>query len=173
MNEIAFCQDIQNDAVIVDQQPMMEIDNTLILTSSPLDNALGEDISYGSSPFANFSNKNDNNTTVFHNIQSRKQKSGLGSSFKNSIEYKILIQHFSSGVTLHELFSIATIISSNLLLGLRKPGRDEQRNFSHLIRWYQRNWEQIFPILPFIQLRDKNFQEINGRREVIEKCLKS
>lgn len=77
---------------------------------------------------------------------------------------------FSSGVRLHELNSIATIVSS-LLSGVKEPNRDTKRSFPLLIQWFHDNWEQVYPMLSCIQLRDENNQVIDGRREIIEKSL--
>lgn len=148
----------ENGCVIVenDQHSSIEMSSPLALTSDCIGNVL-----YENPYFCKKKQKNEKEKHFDKNF-----------SYKNSVEYRALMNQFSSGVTLPELFSIATIISSNLLLGLNRPGREEQRSFPLLIEWYQKNWPSICPVLPFIQLRDKNDQVINGRREIIEKCLK-
>lgn len=99
---------------------------------------------------------------------SRKRKMVKSSfSYKNSEEYRILIQTFSSGATLKELCSIA-IILTRINPEIKEPCRDAKRNFPLLMEWYHYNWCLIYPILPFIQLRDENMNVINGERELLE-----
>lgn len=99
---------------------------------------------------------------------SRKRKIVKNSfSYKNSEEYRVLIQTFSSGATLKELCSIA-IILTKINPEIKEPCRDAKRNFPLLMEWYHYNWCLIYPILPFIQLRDENKNVINGERELYE-----
>lgn len=100
------------------------------------------------------------------------QKEKPAFSYKNSIEYNTLIQKFGSGARLPELCSVAQILS--MMSGsIPEPSRDAKRSFQGLYEWFHYNWELILPFLPFIHLRDENDQIIDGRREFIEKCLKS
>lgn len=105
-------------------------------------------------------------------IKNKRKINNFTSSYENTIEYATLIQRFSSGVRLHELNSIATILSS-ILSGVKEPSRDEKRSFPLLIEWFHNNWELISPVLPCIQLRDENNQIIDGRREIFEKSLQN
>ncbi|KAK8892015.1 hypothetical protein M9Y10_029237 [Tritrichomonas musculus] len=82
-----------------------------------------------------------------------------------------LFQHFSSGVRLQELISIATILSFKIPL-LRSPDRDEKRSYKALLIWFYNYWSLISPILPMIHLRDENNMVINGQRELLEMILK-
>lgn len=88
-------------------------------------------------------------------------------SYKDSNEYRILIQNFSSGVRLKELCSVA-IVLCKIVSGIKEPNRDEKRNLSLLIEWYHNNWSLVYPMLPFINLRDENNEIINGEREINE-----
>lgn len=88
-------------------------------------------------------------------------------SYENSVEYRVLIQTFSSGARLKELASIAIIISK-IIPDIKEPSRDEKRNFPLLIGWYHDNWELVYPILPFINLRDENNEIIDGKRELMD-----
>lgn len=88
-------------------------------------------------------------------------------SYEKSDEYRILVQTFSSGATLKEYVSIATILST-LLPQVKEPSRTEKRSFVLLMKWFKENWELIFPVLPFIQLRDENKKVIDGQRELYE-----
>lgn len=121
--------------------------------------ALNEDIPYDFS-FISF------NTS----IQQKKRQSSF--SYKNSNEFKTLIQKFGSGVRLPELISVAQILSL-LSRSIPEPNREEKRSFQGLIGWFHTNWEIIEPLLPLVHLRDEYNQIIDGRREFIEKCLKS
>lgn len=103
---------------------------------------------------------------------SKKKKKNNNFSYHNSVEYKTLIQRYSSGVRLPELCSLAKILSS-ILFGIIEPSREERRSFPLLIEWYHNYWSLIEPVLPYIQFRDENNQVIDGRRELIEKCLHS
>jgi hypothetical protein len=76
---------------------------------------------------------------------------------------------FSSGVTLKELRSLATII---VLFGsVVPPGRNAKRHFPEMVKWFVDNWAQITPWLPLIALRDQNFRVIDGHREGLEKGI--
>lgn len=104
--------------------------------------------------------------------KNKKRKISYTSSYENSFEYRTLIRMFSSGVRLHELNSIATILSS-LLSSVKEPSRDTKRSFPLLIQWFHDNWDLIYPVLPCIQLRDENDQVIDGKREIYEKSLQN
>lgn len=114
---------------------------------------------------------NSNTTSYPRNIQ-KKKKNNTNFSFENSIEYRTLLQKFSSGVRLPELCSVAKILCT-ILSGLIEPSRDQKRSFPLLIEWYHNYWDLISPVLPLIQLRDEKDQVIDGRRELIEKYLQS
>lgn len=88
---------------------------------------------------------------------------------ESSLQYinNVLIQQFSSGVRLQELTSVALILSSIIPL-LPSPDRNEKRSYKALLGWFNRFWDLILPVLPMIQLRDENYQVINGRREILE-----
>ena len=87
--------------------------------------------------------------------------------YEASIEYRTLIQTFSSGVTLRELKSIALIICQ-ISPKIKEPNRNEKRNYPLLIEWFSRNWDLVSPLLPFIKLRDENNEIIDGQRELNE-----
>lgn len=128
---------------------------------------------YGSPPNTQLTYINDLNPAIHSSfLKSEKYKNKNDFSYKNSIEYKTLIQRYSSGVRLPELCSLAKILSS-ILLGVLEPTRDEKRSFQLLINWYHKYWDLIVPVLPFLQLRDENNQIIDGRRELIDRCLQS
>ena len=88
-------------------------------------------------------------------------------SYKSSEEYRILVQTFSTGGTLKELCSIA-IILTKINPEIKEPCRNAKRNFPLLMEWYHFNWCLIYPILPYIQLRDENKNVIDGERELFE-----
>lgn len=124
---------------------------------------------YGSFPirnnFCNSFGNNRSNEDMF-----KKCANKLGDdvfSYEKSDEYRILVQTFSSGATLKEYVSIATILST-LLPQVKEPSRTEKRSFVLLMKWFKENWELIFPVLPFIQLRDENKKVIDGQRELYE-----
>lgn len=98
--------------------------------------------------------------------RSNKTKSSIF-SYESSDMYRIIIQSFSSGVTLRELTSIAVIICK-IVPKISEPSRMEKRCFNLLIEWFASNWELISPVLPFIHLCDENKKVINGERELIE-----
>jgi hypothetical protein len=84
-----------------------------------------------------------------------------------SEEFRILQGKFSSGVTVHELQSIAVILAH--FAGIQAPSRREKRNCGYLVEWYRRYWQEILPWLPIIELRDRSGRVIDGRRELLDK----
>lgn len=152
----------QKNVFIVDQSPTLQQPS---FNSNVFCDASSTGPSFNPSCFCS----KTTDTPAF-STNNRKKKNNYTSSYENSIEYRTLIQMFSSGVRLHELNSIATILSS-LLSGVKEPNRDTKRSFPLLIQWFHANWELILPVLPCIQLRDENNQVIDGRREIIEKSL--
>lgn len=132
-----------------------------------MNNSYSNDISNGTTHVMPLTS----NRNPYNSLNKEQVNNKFASSYKDSLAYKLLLKKFSSGVTLPELFSIATVISSNILSGINKPGRNEQRSLPLLIKWYEKNWDLVYPILPFVQLRDKDDKIICERREFIEKCL--
>jgi hypothetical protein len=63
--------------------------------------------------------------------------------------------------------SIALVLCS-LIENLPLPTRSEKRSFPLLIHWFELNWAQIEPFLPYVQLRDANLEEINLARQRAE-----
>lgn len=100
-------------------------------------------------------------------LNARKKIKESAISYENSNEYRVLIQNFSSGVTLRELCSIAIILST-YVPGVKMPNRDEKRNYPLLIEWYCNNWELVCPMLPYINILDANKEIINGERELMD-----
>jgi hypothetical protein len=84
-----------------------------------------------------------------------------------SDEYRILQGKFSSGVSVHELQSVAVLIAQ--LGRIDPPSRAEKRNGADLVRWYVKHWEHVTPWLAMIELRDQDGMAISGRRELSEK----
>jgi hypothetical protein len=72
-----------------------------------------------------------------------------------------LHQMYGGRVTHAQLRSIATVACQLTGLSLdRDAGRDNRV----LIQWYSNNWNRLLPVLPFIHLRDENYQIISGAR---------
>jgi hypothetical protein len=84
-----------------------------------------------------------------------------------SVEFRILQVKFSSGVTLRELRSIASVLCQ--MAGIKPPSREENRHFPDLIKWFRQSWPVIAPWLPLISLRDERNRVVDGRRELFEK----
>lgn len=145
--------------------------NPALCSHSFNSNVFCENLSIGPSFTPSFLNSKTSNASDLYK-KNKKKKISYTSSYENSFEYRTLIQMFSSGVRLHELNSIATILSS-LLSGVKEPNRDTKRSLPLLIQWFHDNWDQISPILPCIQLRDENNQVIDGKREIYEKSLQN
>lgn len=89
--------------------------------------------------------------------------------YEKSREFHILKMHFSSGISLFELKSVSTILTS--VYNIPKPSRDQKRSSVLLLGWFIENWSYIEPVLPFIHLLDENKVVINGAREMIETGL--
>jgi hypothetical protein len=87
--------------------------------------------------------------------------------FVHCKELQVLQAHFSSGVLLRELSSIAIIISS--LAGIRQPSRDTRRRCPLLMEWYRANWGVVAAWLPYVRLRDERLLPIDQQREFWEK----
>jgi hypothetical protein len=86
-----------------------------------------------------------------------------------SAAVRVLHSKFSSGVRLGELRSVALVLAS--LAHVSAPGRDTNRQYSLLMRWYDRNWTQIAPFLPLVQLRDADGRPIDAHRELAERHI--
>jgi hypothetical protein len=86
-----------------------------------------------------------------------------------SEEYRILQLKFSSGVTFHELRSIADVLSA--CARVPRPSREASRCFSVLLAWFRCYWSRIIVWLPAIELRDEENLPINARRELLEKAV--
>jgi hypothetical protein len=82
-------------------------------------------------------------------------------------EYQALATRFSSGVTIHELASVAEVLSC--LAGVAAPCRSEKRNFRQLICWFRAHWASVTPYLCAIQLRDSEGTVIDAGRESTER----
>jgi hypothetical protein len=83
------------------------------------------------------------------------------------VEFRILQAKFSSGVTIHELQSVAEVLAG--CTGLLPPGREAKRSFPVLVKWFVSSWARISPWLAVIELRDECGQVIDGQRESLEK----
>jgi hypothetical protein len=77
----------------------------------------------------------------------------------------LLRAHFSSGVGLYELRSVAMVLS--YFTGLSIP-RAAKRTLPVLVKWFSDNWATIEPILPCVHLVDKGGRVINFCRELRE-----
>lgn len=169
-NEV-YSQTVESSVMIVNQVQMAEMNSPITLPSNGFDTVLYENASLGQSFKMPYSNCKKT-SIINYPKKSKIKKNNISYSFENSIEYKTLIQRYSSGVRLPELCSLAKILST-ILSGVVEPSREEKRSFPLLIEWYHTYWDVISPMLPYIQLRDENNQVIDGRREIIEKCLQS
>ena len=83
---------------------------------------------------------------------------------QSSIEWVILQQHFSSGITFNEFLSISQIICQ--LLNMKPLTRSEKRSFSSLLYWYHQNWNSISQVLPFVHIIDDNLNEVSGATQI-------
>jgi hypothetical protein len=83
------------------------------------------------------------------------------------VEFRILQLRFSSGVTVHELSSVAGVLTR--LVDVKAPSREENRNFSDLMKWYQRWWPRISPWLHLVNLRDERGHVVDYRREQFDR----
>ena len=79
-------------------------------------------------------------------------------------QWLYLQSKFSTGVSLKELKSIATIIQ--LHLGLPPLTRNQKRSYPLLIKWFCINWDQIQPVLQYIYLFDDNLMEISSNSQI-------
>lgn len=80
--------------------------------------------------------------------------------------FNALSVKFSSGVTLRELKSIATVIGG--LVRVNAPSRSQKRSLSGIVKWFADNWDIVGSVLPFIHLMDENGKVIDGFREYSE-----
>jgi hypothetical protein len=87
--------------------------------------------------------------------------------FLHCKEFQVLQAHFSSGVLLRELSSIAIIIAS--LSGIKQPNRETRRRCPLLMQWYHNNWDTVGAWLPYVSLRDERLLPIDQWRERLEK----
>ena len=84
--------------------------------------------------------------------------------FEQTPQYKILQQHFSTGISLPELRSLAHIIQQ--IYHLDPIDRETNRSVSLMIQYFIKYWALIEPLLPYIQILDDNMQPINGNRQL-------
>jgi hypothetical protein len=84
-------------------------------------------------------------------------------SFADRAELHFLRARFSSGATLAELSSIATVISA--MAGIQRPSRDTKRNINLLLKWFIDRWTCVYPWLTLISLRDVRGNVVDGARE--------
>ncbi|OHT12037.1 hypothetical protein TRFO_18224 [Tritrichomonas foetus] len=113
--------------------------------------------------------QDDSSVNIYLNLHqihsgrtSRQLKQPINPTILNEI-----YSHFSSGVTIQELKSIAMVLSS-LVLNLPYPNRDEKRSLTGLFLYFQKNWDLIKPVIHLVKLRDENQFVIDGRRELYE-----
>jgi hypothetical protein len=83
----------------------------------------------------------------------------------------VLQSKFSTGVTFCELLSIADVLAR--CANTSPPPREARRTFSALLWWFRVNWALVAPWLPLVELRDKENLRIDGRREVLEKSVRT
>ena len=81
--------------------------------------------------------------------------------FTSTEQWKTLQYYFSTGLTRHELLSIAEILRETL--HLPKISREATRNTPNLFKWFCANWSEIKNVLPYVTLFDDNFNEISLR----------
>ena len=88
-------------------------------------------------------------------------------SYSKTVQWQVLQQRFTTGLTIKELTSIAVIIREVCPeLPLKKMKRETKRNLTLLVQWFIENWNSISPILPYITLYDDNGNEINSSAEI-------
>jgi hypothetical protein len=81
-----------------------------------------------------------------------------GYNVETSTSWIEIRKRFGNGITHRELFSIASIISSQFnISGL---SRDARRSFVVLLKWFDDKWSWIDPILPLITQLDENQQPV-------------
>jgi hypothetical protein len=87
-------------------------------------------------------------------------------NWKNSRAWVFIANQFGTGVRHKELCSIARV----LIKCFQLPGisRNEYRSCPVLIKWFEKNWESIEPILPLIQLLDVEQRPIDSVRQTKE-----
>jgi hypothetical protein len=99
-------------------------------------------------------------------IEAQKVQQRLQGFEPNGCEAWRAIQvQFSSGITHHELRSVAQVICLKTGLTL---DRDAYRDRVVLIKWFSDNWIQVAPILSCMQLRDSFNREITLVREMTQ-----
>jgi hypothetical protein len=85
-------------------------------------------------------------------------------------EFRFLCIRFSSGFTLKELCSIATVVCE--IGRIPPPPRSAKRAFHGMLAWFIENWAGLAPFLPLVGLADGEGRPIDGRREILEKGLR-
>jgi hypothetical protein len=99
-------------------------------------------------------------------IEAQKVQQRLQGFEPNNCEAWRAIQYqFRSGITHHELRSVAQVICLKTGLTL---DRDAYRDRAVLIKWFSDNWIQVAPILGCMNLRDSFNREITLVREITE-----
>jgi hypothetical protein len=83
------------------------------------------------------------------------------------VELRLLQAKFSSGVTIRELLSVASVCAA--CAAIQPPGREAKRNFRLLMKWFIESWTRIGPWLAVVELRDERGVAIDGTREFMEK----
>jgi hypothetical protein len=92
-------------------------------------------------------------------LEARRARIGLGEfDAEASQTWQLLRAHFSSGITLNELRSVAIVVE--YITALVVP-RAAKRTFPVLVKWFSDNWAFIEPILLIIHLIDDGGQVIN------------
>jgi hypothetical protein len=86
-------------------------------------------------------------------------------------EFHALRARYTTGVRLHELASVAVIAAR--LACVPQPKRDTRRHFVLLITWFRENWARVAPWLLCIGLRDEGDRPIDGRREAIDRGIRT
>ena len=100
--------------------------------------------------------------------EARVIKNELGNyDYTKSFVLPIIRAQFSKGITHKELNSIAEILKQ--IVQLPPLTRHEKRSYPLLIRWFEKNWNTIRPIIPYITLLDSNFIPINHATESLYK----
>lgn len=81
-----------------------------------------------------------------------------------SMAYKEVTKHFGKSIRLSEIIGILNSIQIYLLLkkntSLPQISRNEKRSFPLLMKYIERNNEEIFPYFQYISLCNSSFQKI-------------
>jgi hypothetical protein len=82
-----------------------------------------------------------------HRIANRLQ----GFNPKDNQVWSVLAQKFGSNIKQPELLSIAAVLSKNANVPL---DRDAKRRKSVLLKWFEENWNAVYPFLDYVVLEE-------------------